>query len=148
MNTFINFFIAHGKSSWGSWFGFKLKCLLYDNEYFLLTFYCPCLDDTGSRVGFKLKCLLYDNEYFLLIFYCPCLIDKRKTRNQQKQRNTQVKTTDMRSDFSPMTDLLPVACCPSEQRLFLTHSLFFCTLQIHTIVLWQGNNVENDGNGN
>ena len=51
-----------------------------------------------------------------------------------------------------MTDSLPVACCPSEQRLFLIHSLFLCTLQIHTIVLWQGRqwrkgDNEEDGKG-
>jgi hypothetical protein len=38
MNTFIDFFIARLKSSWGSWVGFKFKSLLYDNAYFLLTF--------------------------------------------------------------------------------------------------------------
>jgi hypothetical protein len=94
-----------------------------------------------------LKCLLYDNEYFLLTFFARASSTSAKQEINKKQRNTQVEMTDVRSDFSPMSDSLPVACCPSEQRLFLAHSLFFCTLQIHTIVLWQGNNVDNDRKG-
>jgi hypothetical protein len=70
-----------------------------------------------------------------------------KQEINKKQRNTQVETTDVRSDSSPFTDSLPVACCLSEQQLFLTHSLFFSTLQIHTIVLWQRDNANNDGKG-
>jgi hypothetical protein len=98
-----------------------------------------------SQVGFKLKCLSYDNEYFLLTFLLPVPHQQVQNKKSTKNKETQVKTTEVRSDFSPMTDSLPVACCPSEQRLFLTQSLFFCTLQIHAIVLWKGNNVDNDG---
>ena len=97
MNTFINFFIARASST------------------------------PRTRVCFKLKCILYDNAYFLSM---RASSTSEKQEINKKQRNTQVETTDVRSDFSPMSDSLPVACCPSEQQLFLTHSLFFCTLQI------------------
>jgi hypothetical protein len=59
---------------------------------------------------------------------CKTAVHAKQEINK-KQISTQVKTTDMRTDY------LPVACCSSEQRLFLTHSLFFCTLQIHTILV-------------
>jgi hypothetical protein len=97
----------------------------------------PC-----KRVCFKMKCILYDNEYFLWTHAeqssnsKPCKTQVRtKQEINKKQRNKQVGTTHVR------TDSLPVACYPSKQRLFLTHSLFFCTLQIHTIVFCQGDNV-------
>jgi hypothetical protein len=75
----------------------------------------------------------------MILFYCPCQVEfkfktlqdssPRKTRNQQKTRNTQVKTTDVR------TDSLPVVCCPSEQRLFLTHSFLLHSTDSHYCAL-------------
>jgi hypothetical protein len=55
----------------------------------------------------------------------PCKTQvQAKQEINKKQRSKQVKTTDVR------TDSLSVACCSSKQRLLLTHSLFFYTLQI------------------
>ena len=56
-----------------------------------------------------------------------------------KQKNTQRNKTNKTSP-QPTASLRPhsVACCPSE-RLFLTHSLFCFTHQIHCIsMLGQG----------
>ena len=112
-------------------------------------FYCPCLSINTVQKGlFQIEMII---TWQCILFYKPvpsrvqiqnpARLKSTENKKSTKNKETQVGTTHMR------TDSLPVACYPSEQRLFLTHSLFFCTLQIHTIVLWQGNNVENDGNG-
>jgi hypothetical protein len=43
-----------------------------------------------------------------------------------------------------MTDSLPVACCPSEQRLFLTHFLFFALYRFTLLCSGKGDNDDDD----
>jgi hypothetical protein len=91
--------------------GFKFKCLLYDNEYFLFIFYCPGLINIGRgvgfkfnfviwqwilfinffidcasltlgrEVGFKFKCLFYDNDYYMILFIIIFLLPYASSTN-------------------------------------------------------------------
>jgi hypothetical protein len=70
-----------------------------------------------------------------------------KQEINKKQRNTQVKTTDLRSKSSPMTDSLPVACCPSEQNFFSPTLFSFALYRFTLLCSGKGDNDDDDVKG-
>ena len=144
MNTFINFFIARASSTRGSWVCFKLKCLLYDNEYFLLTFLLPVPHQHRAQ-GFVSNWNVY---YMTMNIFYQCVPhqqakNKKSTKNKETHKSKQL-TWEVTSLPCLILFLLPVALLNNNffsptlfsfalyrfkgmdyfEQLFLTHS--FC----------------------